>query len=416
MEKEKLINHLETNYKHPSLFKRIFAWSEIYHYWVSAIKSLDDSGALINVEMLKSKLIEKETNHEKELLSLEYHRQKELDLIENQKQMILQSQQKEQANEISGLNYSHNQEFNKLRSKYETELTELRHKKALELEETRNSLGKRYDQLQHQKDENDLNFQNENKKLHQQLAELESIYKHNADNSQNSIDSLLRIFNGSTGKQGKIAERILEQRLEDYFGVDDQELWRKNLQIKGGAIVEFAIRTSINDDKWVPVDSKNLIPTKDESGKYFVDQDYVKRIKTQVNLILKYINKENTASYALLVLPADWILEDLMIDFQEDIRSFVQKRVFITSRSTFIQLVQATSGMKNDLALAAKVGVIIKQIEIVEKHIKNFSKSVDAGIRQINIGFDKHYPNITKSFAKLGSLTNAQLISPIEPE
>lgn len=238
-------------------------------------------------------------------------------------------------------------------------------------------------------------------------ATIEAQLKNSNENIEKYTERLFDIFNRTSGNRGKIAEIRLEEIMRQYFGPEG-DYWIKNLKVGSTQdIVEFAVRITPDDKKWVPVDSKALIPNKDDETKEFIiDDSYLKSIINESKKITKYIRKSNTAEYALLVLPSDDVFMDIHENNPKIFSESASLGIYITSPNNFTQFINTISQLTEKLEKANKADKIISEIDIVLKHMTSFHKGVEESLTKMNTAFDKHLPNSKK---KLDAIKNNEL-------
>lgn len=208
------------------------------------------------------------------------------------------------------------------------------------------------------------------------------------------------IFNSSSGKQGKISERRLKEVLIATFGIES-DIWMENLPVDKHR-VEFAFKINLESDKWVPVDSKSYIPKTDDNGEFIIDSSYVNQIKSAGEEIAKkYINKDNTEPFGLLVLPSESVYVEVMNLDSGLYQTLADKRVHVTSPLNFIQFVQTVGNLNNKLEAVAASENIINEISTAFSHMVDFYNATKTGVDKLNMAFDKHMNNANKKLTSV---------------
>ena len=232
---------------------------------------------------------------------------------------------------------------------------------------------------------------------------LESDLINVTENIQQKTEKLLSIFDSSLSNQGKFGEIKIENILRNFF--ENDNLWTKNLRV-GEGVVEFGLKTSSNDKKWIPVDSKVLLKKSgyldnEEDG---INNDYISRLSVEVKKVKKYINHNNTREYAILVLQNEHIYLELFKKFSPKIVQWNAENVFIVSPNMFIQFINAISNLSNMMEKVENSKQIIEKIKLIEKHIKSFFKASKESVDKIQIAFNTHLKNIEKNIDEMGKI------------
>ncbi len=264
------------------------------------------------------------------------------------------------------------------------------------------------DMLKFEDQKNQLKKLEEEKQfLHKENIILEEKLSAMKEDISDKTSKLLSIFEKSPGTQGKIGELRLEVLLDEYFDGEGKELWTKNLKI-GNEVVEFAIRKTHDSDKWIPIDSKVLLPTVDPDKTIIVDNSYISRLNTQVNKVKKYIGKKNTEDFALLVLQEDWLYKKINDEFPEKIKEWNDQKVFISSPSMFIQFTNTISYLAHLITISKNTEKIKKNILLIENHISKFYKATKDSVEKLTAAFDIHLKNIESNIKKLDKLDDGK--------
>lgn len=229
--------------------------------------------------------------------------------------------------------------------------------------------------------------------LREKLMSSQNEHKQLKNEISRKLDPLGKIektFFASSGNKGKgeLGERQLKTWLEKSGLAED--MWTENLVV-GSTQVEFAIKANINE-KWIPVDSKVLDPEFDENGNFIINDKYKGNVQTQVKEVAKYLSKQNTADYGLLVLQNDNIyiklFDEYPVFFEQMIKDY---KIYICSPSTFIQFAWT---MANILEIYKKINKdekLFDDMVDVLNTVNKLSRSLADTHKSFNIAMDKHY-------------------------
>ncbi len=244
-------------------------------------------------------------------------------------------------------------------------------------------------------------------KLHE-ANNAKTILQNTIDNSNNEIleytKELHKVFKSSTGSQGKLSEGKLINTLRSMFG-EPGEVWVENLQVENGR-VELAMRPDITSDKWVPIDSKSLVPefVDDETKEFNIDKKYISKVKSEAKKISeKYVNKNNTESYGIMVLPGENIFTELF--YSEDgadlLKELLAMNVFLTSPSNFVQFLTTVYRLNEKIKMVEDSRNLVDEMRVAYKHMVDFSNATKDGLALLNTAYDKHLPNSTKKLESI---------------
>lgn len=346
--KEELIIEIQKKYSNVGFFRRIFSWKDIINNIETEIKFLDD------------------TNHEQELL----------DQLQKEK------------HELNTINATLNNDLD--HSKNTASKLEQVNK---QLEDKLSSLSQQLE-IQSSKLESELEI----------VGTLRSQIEQTNNDMLKYTKELHTVFRSSTGSQGKLSEKKLETILQGMFG-DEGETWITNLQVGDGR-VEFAIKPDPVSDKWVPVDSKSLVPEIDDNNEFVLDSKYFNKVKAAGKEISsKYIGKNNTESYAIMVLPSEAIYNDLFYVSGNEtlIKDLSDMNVYMTSPSNFIQFASTVYKLNDRIKIVEESKNIVSEINTAFEHMVNFSNSATAGLKQINMAFNSHMPKVEKKLTSIST-------------
>lgn len=225
-------------------------------------------------------------------------------------------------------------------------------------------------------------------------------FKKSLESSSEATRNLTNIFNKQPAKRGKIAEL----RLRDIIinTINDDKLYTENLKI-GNNIVEFGLKSNINSNNWIPVDSKLIEPKIDINNNLILDDNYKKEIiKRAKDISKKYVGTKITENYGILVVQNDFIFTEVVQD--NNFTNELQKlKIYISSPSTFIQFINTIDKISFDLKLVDEIDKFKEELEAIISPIRNFVKNSKEGIAKINKAFEKNLISIENKIPKIES-------------
>ncbi|CAM9135368.1 DNA recombination protein RmuC [Mycoplasma todarodis] len=252
--------------------------------------------------------------------------------------------------------------------------------------------------------------QETNISIHEKLQEIEVLkdrirdektsldyYKKQINEKLVPLNKIEKTFFASSGNKGKgeLGELQLKTLLQK-SGLDNN-IWVENLTV-GKNVVEFAIQSGNEDEKWIPIDSKVLETEIDpDTNKIIVDQKYKNKVLSQVKLITKYLGKSNTADYGLLVLQNDEIYMELYNEFPSFFKEVIEEhKIYITSPSSFVQITWSIANIIKIYERVHKDEMIYDQMVSILESVNKFSNKLAATHKEFNIAMTTHYPTIQK--------------------
>lgn len=419
--KDKVISDIRKKYQSISFFRRIFSWKDILDNILNEINKIEDNQEIIALK-------ERINDLDKQIIDNKNEYNLSIEKTKNDYQIRLNEIKRnlEKAEEIHKSNLIETKtEKDKIINQKENELSLLKLKintleeknKELLSKETKanakvdninNQLSKQITILneklsnvknQKQKLTFEVDYRDSKiKELNDQLSTIKTEKKHLEQKEKElnetikkDTEKLVNIFNRAPGSKGKLAELRLEDTIKTF--IDDESLYTFNLAVNK-SIVEFAIRTDKNSKKWIPVDSKMVVPDVNVDGEV-IDDKYLKRIETQARKIKdKYVDKSNTEKYGILVLPNDYIFTEISQNHSEFLDKLYDYNVYISSPNMFIQFIRTISNISNEIKLVENISQVRSKIKILQKHIQNFYKNSKDAVEKINIAFDKNLKNI----------------------
>ncbi|TCG11578.1 DNA recombination protein RmuC [Mycoplasma todarodis] len=222
-------------------------------------------------------------------------------------------------------------------------------------------------------------------------------YKKQINDKLIPLNKIEKTFFASSGNKGKgeLGELQLKTLLQK-SGLDNN-IWVENLTV-GKNVVEFAIQSGNEDEKWIPIDSKVLETEIDpDTNKIIVDQKYKNKVLAQVKTITKYLGKSNTADYGLLVLQNDEIYMKLYNEFPSFFKEVIEEhKVYITSPSSFVQITWSIANIIKIYERVHKDEMIYDQMVSILESVNKFSNKLASTHKEFNIAMTTHYPTIQK--------------------
>ncbi len=238
-------------------------------------------------------------------------------------------------------------------------------------------------------------------KIREEKTSLE-YYKKQINDKLIPLNKIEKTFFASSGNKGKgeLGELQLKTLLQK-SGLDNN-IWVENLTV-GKNVVEFAIQSGNEDEKWIPIDSKVLETEIDEdTNKIIIDQKYKNKVLTQVRTITKYLGKSNTADYGLLVLQNDEIYMELYNEFPSFFKEVIEEhKVYITSPSSFVQITWSIANIIKIYERVHKDEMIYDQMVSILESVTKFSNKLAVTHKDFNIAMTAHYPTIQKKQSAL---------------
>lgn len=335
--KEEIISKIKEKYNNVSFFKRVFSWRPTIDHITELIKTIDMNS---EIEKFKEE-IENRENHSKELWNV---------TKESQKSKIDELEEKvnEQLRDIGKMKGARNELQAELDSK--TQLTGF----------LKNKIDESFEKVKGQ------------------------------------VNEIHKVFNKTVGNRGKITELHLEGIMEQYFEKSDN-FWTKNLSVGSGR-VEFAIRQSKDDEKWIPIDSKSIIPKENDKEEWIIDSKYIRRIEKAAKDITQYLGKSNTTDFGIMVIPSNEVLIEMYRLFPDELNIIAEKHaIYVSSPHGFNQYVNTIKTLQDKMNAINSQKESLEKIRVIKGHISLFYNASVESVDKINTAFDKHLKNINKN-------------------
>lgn len=164
-------------------------------------------------------------------------------------------------------------------------------------------------------------------------------------------------------------------------------------------------------DKIIPIDSKfpydnyeRLINSDDEASIKIFSKNLKRDIINKIDETSKYIDTSLwTTDFAFMLIPAEWLYYDLFIskiwniNSKEIIEYWFSKKVIICSPSWFYAYLQTVIQWLRALKVEEETKEIIKQVEKLWKHLKDYEKWFTKLWNSLRISLN-HYEDSEKRF------------------
>jgi len=230
-------------------------------------------------------------------------------------------------------------------------------------------------------------------------------------------------------QRGVLGEYYLETLLKNVLPPGSYQM---QYAFPDGSIVDAVVFVK---DKIIPIDSKfslenynRIIEEKNEIEKEKLEKIFVADLKMRITETGKYIQPgQGTMDFAFMFIPHEAIYYDLIINkigaLKEDSETLIQRaaskdHVLIVSPTSFLAYLQTVLQGLNALHIEEKAVEIIKRVEELGKHLKNYEEyysklgnSLSTTINHYNAGYkelgkvDKDVLRITGTGAGLEPLT-----------
>jgi DNA recombination protein RmuC len=238
-----------------------------------------------------------------------------------------------------------------------------------------------------------------------------------ADQLQNLQDILK-----NPKQRGVLGEYYLETVLKNVL---PPTAYQMQYQFKNGEAVDAVIFVK---DKLIPIDSKfslenynKIVEESDPAKKEQLEKLFKQDLKNRIDETAKYIRpNENTMDFAFMFIPSEGIFYDLLINQIGAIKlntadlieyAFKQRHVIIVSPTSFFAYLQTVLQGLRALQIEEKTQEIIKQVEKLSKHLKNYDtywqalgKNLGATISAYNKG-SHEFRQIDKDVVKITGQT-----------
>lgn len=364
---------------------------------------------------LNQKDIINDLNNQMTLLQNNFNNLKDnFQKLEEQKDLLIDEKQKFYS---ENLNYKKdleqkNNDLNNLKDK----ITEIKEKLARESEKLnsttsenakilaeKNQIQKTLDKLKNEN--NDLINEKDSLSinLNDKLENL-NLLKNEISNKLDPLKTIKDTFFAHNKGLGILGEMKLKNSLIK-SGID-KDLWVENLMI-GKEQVEFAFKSGVDDNKYIPVDSKVIQYTENEENQIVITPDYLTKIRTQSKKISKYLNKKNTTNYGIMVLQSDELYLRLFNDNPELFyNSINENHIYIFGTSSFIQF---AIFMQYIIDISKKLETVKSNFKLIEEYINitnKFHKSSSEGYKHLHTAFKTHWNAIEKKANVVNELVN----------
>ena len=219
-------------------------------------------------------------------------------------------------------------------------------------------------------------------------------------------------------QRGVLGEYYLETVLKNVL---PPSAYKMQYKFKDGEIVDAAVFVK---DKIIPIDSKfslenynKIIEERDPTRKEGLEKTFKQDLKNRIDETAKYIRpNENTMDFAFMFIPSEGIFYDLLINQVGAIKvntrdlieyAFNDRHVIIVSPTSFFAYLQTVLQGLRAMQVEEKTQEIIKQVEKLNKHMKNYEaywdtlgKNLSATVSAYNKG-SHQFKQIDKDVIKI---------------
>ncbi len=230
-------------------------------------------------------------------------------------------------------------------------------------------------------------------------------------------------------QRGILGEYYLETLLKNVLPPGSYEM---QYAFKDGSIVDAVVKVK---EKIIPIDSKfslenynRLVAEKDPNVRIDLEKAFKADLKNRIDETAKYVKpSEGTMDFAFMFIPHEAIYYDLLIAQVGGVKvntrdlieyAFKEKRVLITSPTSFLAFLQTVLQGLKALQIEEKAVEIIKRVEDLGRHLKSYEDyykklgtSLGTVVNHYNAGskelgkVDKDVLRITGENAGLDTLT-----------
>ena len=221
----------------------------------------------------------------------------------------------------------------------------------------------------------------------------------------NPIAKIEKTFFDKSGSKGvgELGELQLKVLLER-SGLK-KEFWTENLKVNDKN-VEFAMKSG-KEGKWIPIDSKVITPELNEDEKPVIDKNYIAKIKIQAKEMTKYLGKQITESYGVLVLQSDAIYMNIYEMNQSLFRDVINDhKVYVASPSSFIQMAWSISEIVDIYERVKNDEKIYNQMISALDTIAKFANAMQTTHKYFNVAMNSHFPALENKHSKLRKILN----------
>lgn len=232
-------------------------------------------------------------------------------------------------------------------------------------------------------------------------------------------------------QRGVLGEYYLETVLKNVLPPSSYQLQYK---FNNGEIVDAVIFVK---DKVIPIDSKfslenynRIVGENDPTRKAELEKVFKQDLKNRIDETSKYIRpSEKTMDFAFMFIPAEGVFYDLLINQVGAVKvntrdlieyAFNERHVIIVSPTSFFAYLQTVLQGLRALQIEEKTQEIIKQVEKLGKHLKNYDsywqvlgKNLSATVSAFNKGHHE-FRQIDKDVIKIADVSVG--VEPLELE
>lgn len=261
------------------------------------------------------------------------------------------------------------------------------------------------------------------KLIAEQLQGQERNLSKNLHDSLSDLKSRMAVFDAAQEKIGQLSQHVTglqdilsNSKARGAFGeVQLQDLISDALPssafsfqetLSNGTRVDCLLRLQsppgpIGIDAKFPIDAyRAMIAAKDEAEKKLAAKNFETHIKRHIDAIAsKYIIPGVTAESALLFLPSEAVFAELHANFESLLQYSYQKRVWLTSPSTMMALLNTVRAILRDSKMREEAAEIQKEVKSLLEDISRLAERMgklgqyigqsEDTLRQANVSMDK---------------------------
>lgn len=222
-------------------------------------------------------------------------------------------------------------------------------------------------------------------KVTNKLSKLDETNKQVLDFSKQlqSLENILK----NPKQRGILGEYYLESLLKEVFQPSQYKL---QYTFADGQIVDAVI---FINKQIIPIDAKfslekynKIMQTKNKENRAKLEKEFKSDIKKRIDETAKYIRpEEGTTDFAFMFIPAEGIYYNLLIykvgtvdvNMQNLIEYAYNKKVIITSPTSFFAYLQTVLQGLKSLKTQESVKEILKNIQKLDKHLNAYKEHMD---------------------------------------
>ncbi|MBP9680108.1 MAG: DNA recombination protein RmuC [Bacteriovorax sp.] len=218
----------------------------------------------------------------------------------------------------------------------------------------------------------------------ERLAKIDEAQK-KIESLSNNVVSLQDVLTDKKSR-GIFGEVQLQQVLNAVFGERNSKVYELQYKLPNGTICDSIIflpqptGSLVVDSKFPLENFRRMFDTSftDQERKEFV-KDFKQNLKKHIDDIAsKYIIRDVTADQAVLFLPAEAIFAELYAYHGDIIEYAHQKKVWITSPTTFMAMITTVQVVLNNIERSKYTNVIHQELNKLADEFSRYKKRWDA--------------------------------------